>query len=72
LGGGRVHVTDVIDPHVGLVWHKQAGEEVRAGETLCEIHHRNGKGLAECQAYLTAALSYDAPVAPLVRCSLRV
>jgi hypothetical protein len=39
---------------------------------LCEIHHRNGKGLAECQAHLTAALSYDAPVAPLVRCSLRV
>lgn len=72
LGGGRVHVTDVIDPHVGLVWHKQAGDEVRAGETLCEIHHRNGKGLGECQAHLTAALLWDAPVAPLVRCRLRV
>lgn len=55
LGGGRLRIDDVIDPAVGLVWRRAAGEAVKAGETLCEIHHRGGRGLAECQALLTKA-----------------
>ncbi|MEY2806291.1 MAG: hypothetical protein RIR65_708 [Planctomycetota bacterium] len=73
LGGGRLRIDDAIDPAVGLVWRRVAGDEVRAGETLCEIHHRHGKGLAECQALLTSAtvLAPAPATAPLVRGWLR-
>lgn len=38
LGGGRRTKADVIDPSVGVVIHKQVGDEVRAGDALATIH----------------------------------
>ena len=69
LGGGRTKVTDTIDPAVGLVWRAQAGARVRAGDVLCEVHHRGGRGLTECRALLARGASVGAPVeqTPLVR-----
>ena len=64
LGGGRLRIDDQIDPAVGLVWRRAAGEAVRAGETLCEIHHRSGHGLARCQSLLTNAVEILPAVAP--------
>lgn len=69
LGGGRVKIEDVIDPAVGLVWRRRAGERVEKGDVLCEIHHQNGRGSEACRAHLAAAVSIGEPVelAPLVR-----
>jgi pyrimidine-nucleoside phosphorylase len=69
LGGGRSSVEDEIDPAVGLVWRKRAGETVQRGDVLCEVHHRDGHGLDEARAHLARALAFDATAAapgPLV------
>jgi pyrimidine-nucleoside phosphorylase len=69
LGGGRTRIEDVIDPAVGLVWRKQAGERVEKGDLLCEIHHARGHGLDACRARLaaTVVLGERADPVPLVR-----
>jgi pyrimidine-nucleoside phosphorylase len=38
LGGGRLAVSDEIDPSVGLVIHKKKGEPVERGEPVFEVH----------------------------------
>jgi pyrimidine-nucleoside phosphorylase len=38
MGGGRLTKDDIIDPLVGLIFHRKIGSEVRAGESLAEIH----------------------------------
>ena len=59
LGGGRQRLEDEIDPVVGVVFHKRAGERVRAGDALVEIHHRDGAGLPKCRRHLARALWID-------------
>ena len=68
LGGGRAEVTDEIDPAVGLVWRREAGDRVERGDLLCEIHHRDGKGLDEARACLERAITIGAQreLSPLV------
>ena len=68
LGGGRAKIDDAIDPAVGLVWRARAGERVKRGDVLCEIHHQRGKGLDAAKALLSEAISIGAPadVRPLV------
>ncbi len=65
LGGGRVKIEDVIDPAVGLVWRRRAGERVERGDVLCEIHHQAGRGLEACRTHLQAAISIGAAFEPL-------
>ncbi len=64
LGGGRRDKDDVIDPAVGLVLRAERGERVKRGQTLVEVHHSDGKGLAECEALLRKGLVIGAEVAP--------
>ena len=45
LGGGRAAADDVIDPAVGVVWQRAAGDRVDEGDVLAHLHHRGGKGL---------------------------
>ena len=45
LGGGRSAPSDAIDPAVGVVWERAAGDRVDAGDLLCRVHHRGGRGL---------------------------
>jgi pyrimidine-nucleoside phosphorylase len=45
LGAGRNRVEDTIDPGVGIVIHVQRGEQVRAGDALVELVHRDRRGL---------------------------
>lgn len=47
LGGGRETKESVIDPAVGLVLKKKAGDAVKPGDTLVEIH---GSSEAEIKA----------------------
>ncbi|MBV8077858.1 MAG: thymidine phosphorylase [Planctomycetaceae bacterium] len=37
LGAGRARVDSVIDPGVGVLLHKKAGDPVEAGEPLCTV-----------------------------------
>lgn len=60
LGGGRTRIEDVIDPAVGLVWRRRAGERVERGDLLCEIHHQAGRGLDACRERLSAAIATGA------------
>jgi pyrimidine-nucleoside phosphorylase len=41
LGGGREKKEDSIDPAVGIVLHRKAGEAIRAGEALCTVHYNS-------------------------------
>ena len=59
LGGGRAAAADTIDPAVGLVWRRVAGEHVDAGDVLAEVHHRGGRGLEEALARLERSLHRD-------------
>ncbi len=64
LGGGRTRIEDEIDPAVGIVWQRTAGETVKRGALLAEIHHRDGRGLAEARALLDEAVVFGAPFQP--------
>ena len=39
LGAGRMDKDDVIDPKVGIILHKQAGDEVKKGSILCTVYY---------------------------------
>ena len=68
LGGGRVHLEDEIDPAVGVVCLRRAGDEVEVADELFAIHHRCGKGLESARRHVerSFALSAPGPVSPLV------
>jgi pyrimidine-nucleoside phosphorylase len=64
LGAGRAHVSDPIDHAVGIVTRVAIGDEVRAGDLLVELHHRDGRGLPDALALCGAAVDIgDAPPA---------
>ncbi len=60
LGGGRVAPGDLIDPGVGVVWKCFAGDTVRAGEVLAEVHHA-GSGLDLALALLSESIRLQGP-----------
>ena len=72
LGGGRARIEDEIDPAVGIVWRKAAGESVQRGSVVAEIHHRDGRGLDAARALLAEAVTIGAPqpLRPLVLATL--
>ena len=63
LGAGRATAEDEIDPAVGLVLLKKPGEQVAAGESMVEIHHRGAVG--DCVEKIKDSVlitdSYDDP-----------
>jgi thymidine phosphorylase len=52
LGGGREKKEDTVDPAVGLVLHKKAGDLVEAEEPLCTIHYNSEEKLGAARALL--------------------
>jgi pyrimidine-nucleoside phosphorylase len=68
LGGGRAKLDDVIDPAVGFVFRATAGETVRRGQPLVEIHARTtGDAQAAARALAAAiTLGEQASLLPLV------
>jgi pyrimidine-nucleoside phosphorylase len=66
LGAGRIKTTDKVDLAVGFEVHAKVGDRVKAGDTLLTIHHRGGKGLAECKKLLANAYTIgDKPAQPM-------
>jgi pyrimidine-nucleoside phosphorylase len=69
LGAGRDRLDAAVDPAVGFTIVAPVGTRVKAGDPVIEIHHRNGRGLADARRLLEAAIQIgDGPVAaqPLV------
>ncbi|MFT7484446.1 MAG: thymidine phosphorylase, partial [Candidatus Paceibacteria bacterium] len=64
LGGGRVRLNDRIDPGVGFRFHVDAGAQVEAGQPICTIHHRAGRGLQEAKTRLSRAITVGASFQP--------
>jgi pyrimidine-nucleoside phosphorylase len=69
LGAGRDRVDAAVDPAVGFIIAAPVGTAVRRGDTIVEIHHRAGRGLAEARRLLAAAIVIGEtalPAPPLV------
>jgi pyrimidine-nucleoside phosphorylase len=49
LGGGREKKEDAIDPAVGLVFHRKAGDAVQRGQPLCTLHYNSSARLDEAR-----------------------
>ncbi len=65
LGAGRNRVEDRVDPAVGVIVLVRPGEQVKAGDPLLELHHRDASQLAAAQAMLhDACVIHDAPPPP--------
>jgi pyrimidine-nucleoside phosphorylase/thymidine phosphorylase len=57
LGGGRAYKGAPIDVGVGAVLHAKVGDEVRRGEPLVTLYHRDGRGLDEALGWLRGAVT---------------
>lgn len=57
LGGGRVRKEDSIDPSVGFVFLKKAGDKVEKGEILYSIHYNDENRLLNSQEYLKESVN---------------
>lgn len=65
LGGGRSRAEDGVDHAVGVICRAKPGERVSAGDTVFEVHYRDGASLATAMPLLTSAFEIgDAPPAP--------
>jgi len=69
LGAGRTVVGEAIDTAVGIVVCAPTGTRVEAGHAILELHHRDGRGLAEAARLAAQAIAVDGappPASPLV------
>ncbi len=65
LGGGRSRAEDGIDHAVGVICRAKPGERVRPGDTIFEVHYRDGASLVNAMPLLASAFEIgDAPPAP--------
>ena len=69
MGAGRATKTDVINPAVGLVVHRKAGDPVQAGDVLATLHLARPDGREGLVARCAAAFAIrdtPPPARPLV------
>jgi pyrimidine-nucleoside phosphorylase len=52
LGGGREKKEDAVDPAVGIILHKKAGDQVSAREPLCTMLHNSESRAAHARTLL--------------------
>lgn len=70
LGAGRLKKSDPVDPAVGIVLSKNAGDAVSAGEPLAILHVNKTDRLDEARQLLLSAYSFGEqapPSEPLIR-----
>ena len=65
LGGGREKKEDGIDPAVGIVLHRKAGEAIRAGETICTVHYNSEARARRAQEMLLNSYHVADEAAPV-------
>ncbi|MEM1222020.1 MAG: thymidine phosphorylase [Verrucomicrobiota bacterium] len=59
IGAGRARADALIDPSVGLYFHKKVGDPVAPGELVCELHINERSLLETALTRLRAALSFS-------------
>ena len=59
LGAGRARVDDTIDPGVGAIVRAKVGESVQAGDSIIELHYRDGAHLDQALEFLRRACAID-------------
>ena len=59
LGAGRSRAEDRVDHAVGIVIRAHVGEEVKPGDAILEVHHRDEATLAAALPLLRAAIVVD-------------
>ena len=65
LGAGRERLDSIIDPAAGLVFEKNVGDAVQAGERVCVLYANGTSRLAEVHQAVRAAISISLePVPP--------
>jgi pyrimidine-nucleoside phosphorylase len=69
LGAGRDRAGDPVDHAAGIRLRVSAGDSVRAGDPLADLHYNSDARLVEAQALCLSAMTYGAPPppTPLVR-----
>ncbi len=70
LEGGRGKKDDVIDPAVGLEFHRRIGDRVKIGEKLVTIHYNSEARLAEAQKLIEDSFvfrDHEPLMPPLIR-----
>jgi pyrimidine-nucleoside phosphorylase len=65
LGAGRTAAGESVDPAVGVRVVAQPGSVVVAGDVLAELHHRDGRGLAQATALCEGAFVIGDEAAPM-------
>jgi pyrimidine-nucleoside phosphorylase/thymidine phosphorylase len=66
LGAGRARVDSVIDPAVGIVFEKKAGDPVRRGDVLCKLLVNDRSRLDEVKSIVEGAYTIaDEPPQPI-------
>lgn len=59
LGAGRLAKDGIINPAVGLLFHKKLGDRVKSGETLCTVFAMDRDSLVTAKRLLSGAVAYD-------------
>lgn len=69
LGAGRRRAEDPVDPGVGVTWHVTPGDDVRAGDILATVRHRDAHALGEAREHVLGAFAIGdvaEPPVPLI------
>lgn len=56
LGGGRKKANDLINPSVGMIFHKKLGGKIQVGEPLVTVYARHSAGLEDLETQLHQSL----------------
>lgn len=56
LGGGRKKTSDLVDPSVGMIFHKKLGNKVQIGEPLITVFSQEKTNLAPLEQQFNASI----------------
>jgi len=68
LGGGRVNKDDILDPTVGIIFHKKVGDSVNSGEVILEYFCSNSNKIEKADFLLNTIFTVqpNKPTIPIL------